>query len=182
MWGAIIGIIAEIKHCEAAGATIAAVTMAYVCIDTMAYLSMPAGQTSQTRSDFIAWVNTYLKGHPDQPYEYDGLDVYAARCSLLHAFSAEADLHRRDQNIRKFGYHDGGQHAFNPEVSPNLVIIGTASFLNDVVIAVESFIKACQQDNELRQLVESRLPAVYPTMPFPQLGQEPSVETDNTAE
>ena len=48
MWGAVAGIVAEIKHCESAGATMAAVTMAYVCIDTMAFLSMPSGQTSQS--------------------------------------------------------------------------------------------------------------------------------------
>lgn len=168
MWGGITGIIAEIKRCEAAGATIAAVTMAYVCIDTMAFPSMPSGQASQTRADFIPWVEAYLKGHPDQPYQYKGADVYAARCSLLHAFGAEADMHRRDPNIKKFGYHDGGLHAFDPDVSRNLVIIGTASFLNDVVIAVESFVRACEQDGELRGLVEARLPTVYQTMPFPQ--------------
>ena len=48
MWGAVAGIVAEIKHCESAGATMAAVTMAYVCIDTIAFLSMPSGQTSQS--------------------------------------------------------------------------------------------------------------------------------------
>jgi len=168
MWNAIAGIVAEIKRCESAGATMAAVAMAYVSIDTMAFLSMPSGQTSQTRADFIAWVNAHLKGHPSQPYEYDGTDVYAARCSVLHAFGSEAEMHRKDGTIRKFGYHDGGLHAFNPSVSPNLVIIGVASFLNDVVIAVESFMKACQADASLRGLVEARLPTVLQTMPFPQ--------------
>lgn len=170
MWQAVAGIVAEIKRCEAAGATMAAVTMAFVCIDTMAFLSMPAGQASQTRDDFITWVNAYLKGHPDQPYQYDGTDVYAARCAVLHAFGAEAQLHRNDRNIRKLGYHDGGLHAFNSDVSPNLVIIGVASFLNDVVIAVESFMKACEADADLRCRVEARLPTVFQTMPFPRHG------------
>ena len=170
MWKGVTGIVAEIKQCEAAGATMAAVTMAYVCIDTMAFLSMPAGQSAQTRSDFIAWVNAYLKGHPGQPYHYDGTDVYAARCSVLHAFGAEAELHRRDRNIRKFGYHDGGLHTFNPQVSPNVVIIGVASFLNDVIIAVETFMEACQIDAAMRGMVATRLPKVFQTMPFPQEG------------
>ncbi len=168
MWGALPDIVAQIKRCEAAGATMAALTMAYVCIDTMAFLSMPTNQRSQTRSDFITWVNTYLEGHPDQPYQYDGTDVYAARCSVLHAFGAEADLHRRDPNIRKFIYHNGGMHAFNPQVSATVVIIGVASFLNDVVIAVESFMKACEADAALRSRVEARLPTVFQSMPFPQ--------------
>lgn len=167
MWDAIIGIIKEIKKCESADVTIAAVAMAYVCIDTMAYLSMPESQSEQQKQDFIDWVNTYLKGHPDQPYQYDGTEVYAARCALLHTFGAEAKMHREDSNIKKFGYHNGGTHAFDPDISPNLVMIGTASFLNDLVIAVEGFVKACQEDEALRTRVESRLPSVNQWFPFP---------------
>ena len=37
MWNAITGLVGEIKRCEEAGATVAAVCLAYVCIDTMAY-------------------------------------------------------------------------------------------------------------------------------------------------
>lgn len=170
MWASLPGMVAEIKRCEAAGATMAAVTMAYVCMDTMAFLSIPVGQKSQTRSDFIAWVNTYLEAHPDQLYQYDGTDVYAARCSVLHAFGAEADLHRKDPNIRKFVYDDGGKHRFNDQVSPTLVIIGVASFANDVVIAVENFMKACEADGALRTRVEARLPKVFQSMPFPEGG------------
>ena len=160
MWNAVLGLVKEIRKCENAGATIAAVSMSYICIDTMAYLSMPESQTEQTRQDFINWVNDYLRGHPDHPYQYSGTDVYAARCALLHSCGAEAKMHRNDPTVKKFGYHDGGRHAFDPKVSPNLVIIGTASFLHDVVIAVKSFRKACQDDEELRHRVESRLPSV----------------------
>jgi hypothetical protein len=168
----LVDLVTEIKKCESAGATAAAVAMAFICVDTMAFLSMPTGQTSQTRADFIAWVDRYLKGHPSQTYQYRGIDVYAARCGLLHAFTAEADLHRRDPAIRMYGYHDGGRHAFNASISPNLVIIGTASFLNDVTIAVGNFLQASTTDADLRARVESRLPMVYATMPFP--GGSPS--------
>src|SRR5262249_57578437 len=105
-WEGIGGRGRELKGCEAAGATAAAVVMAYVCIDAMAYLSMPADKSEQTRQDFIAWVDGYLKAHPDQPYQYQGLDVYAARCAVLHAFGSEAALHRSDPHIRLFRYHD----------------------------------------------------------------------------
>lgn len=167
MWNAVLGLVGEVRKCEKAGATIAAVSMSYVCIDTMAYLSMPQSQTEQTRQDFINWVNDYMLGHPDHPYQYSGTDVYAARCALLHTFGAEAKIHRNDPAVVKFGYHDGGKHAFDPEVSPNLVIIGTASFLNDVVIAVESFTKACQEDEGLRHRVESRLHTLHQYFPLP---------------
>ncbi len=55
MWEAAVkGIIAEFKKCEEAGITVAAVAMSYVCIDTMAYLSMPDGQEVQTDGTMTA--------------------------------------------------------------------------------------------------------------------------------
>lgn len=166
MWGAIKGLIDEIKTCEKAGATTSAVTMAFVCMDTMAYLSLPAGHETQGKADFIAWVDAHLKGHEDQPYQYRGLDVYGARCAMLHAFGSESDFHEKNENAKRFGYHDGGKHAYDPAVDERLVIIGTASFLNDVVHAVSAFLEVCKTDADLRGRVEGRLPKVLATFPI----------------
>jgi len=160
MWAGVLGLIQEIKKCEAAGATTAAIAMTYVCIDTMAFLALPAGREIQAGDDFITWVDTYLKGVPEHPYQYRGLDVYGARCAILHAFGSEADFHQRNLDAKIFGYHNGGKHALNPQVSERLVIIGTASFLDDVVRAVGAFLEACKTDPDLRARVEGRIPKV----------------------
>lgn len=165
MWKGISGLLAEIKRCEAAGATTAAVAMAFVCIDTMSFLALPEGRDKQGRTDFITWVDTYLRGHEDQPYQYRGIDVYGARCALLHAFGSEVDFHQQYPDAKKFGYHDGGKHAYGPAQDEHLVIIGTASFLNDVVHALGEFLEACKANAELRTRVESRLPKVLATFP-----------------
>lgn len=165
MWNSVSGLVAEIKRCEDAGATTAALALAFVCIDTMAFLALPADRDKQGRADFIAWVDSYLKGHKDQPYQYRGLDVYGARCALLHAFGSEVDYHRQCPDAKKFGYHDGGKHAYDPAQNEHLVIIGTASFLNDVVSAVKAFCQACIADPDLRARVEGRLPKVLATFP-----------------
>ncbi len=166
MWNGFGELIQEIKKCEAAGAVTASITMAYVCIDTMSFLALPAGRESQKREDFIAWVDTYLKGMPEQPYQYRGLDVYGARCAILHAFSSEVNFHQQNPDTKIFGYHNGGLHAFNPAESERLVIIGTASFLNDVITAVGLFFETCKTDLDLRSRVESRLPKVLATFPI----------------
>tara|TARA_E500000318_G_C3564436_1_gene215005 strand:- start:510 stop:1073 length:564 start_codon:yes stop_codon:yes gene_type:complete len=165
-WDSIVGIISEIKRCEAAGVTVAGVAMAYICIDAMAYLSIPEGQKTQTKTDFISWTNKYLEADPEQIYQYAGDDVYAARCALLHTFAAEAERHHKDQNLKIFGYHDGGRHMFDQSKHPRLVLIGTASFLNDVALAVDKFMKSCQHDSSLRQRVESRLPSLLKMLPL----------------
>ena len=165
MWNAIKGLVDEIKICETAGATTSAVAMAFVCMDTMAYLSLPAGREKQGKDDFIVWVDTYLKGHEDQPYQYRGLDIYGARCAMLHAFGSDSDFHEHNRDARKFGFHDGGKHAYDPAVNERLVIIGTASFLNDVVNAVCVFLEVCKEDADLRARVEGRLPNVLAAFP-----------------
>lgn len=166
MWNGVKALVAEIKRCEQAGATTAAVAMAYVCIDTMAFLSLPADREIQGKTDFIAWVDAYLKGHQDQPYQYRGLDMYGARCALLHAFGSDADFHEKNPDAKKYGYHDGGKHAYDPAVDDHLVIIGTASMINDVLHAITAFMGACKADPDLRQRVEGRLPKILATFPI----------------
>jgi hypothetical protein len=166
MWQAIGQMIEELKRCESAGAQVAAVALVYVYIDTLAFLAMPEGQDRQTRSDFIAWVNAYLRGHPNQPYKYRGIDVYGARCAVLHSYGTEADFHARNPDARRFGYSDGGLRAFAPTIDKNLVIIGIPSFINDMLHAMAKSIQACKNDPALRARAEKRLPTVLTTLPF----------------
>jgi hypothetical protein len=166
MWDGIKALVAEIKTCEQVGATASAVAMAYICIDTMAFLSLPVDRVTQGRADFIEWVDAYLKGEPEQPYQYRGIDVYGARCAVLHAFGSDVDFHEKNVDTKKFGYHDGGKHAYDSTVDDRLVIIGTASFINDVLHAVTAFMDACQADPGLRKRVETRLPKVLATFPI----------------
>jgi hypothetical protein len=164
-WAGITGLVRELKRCEEAGHLTGALVLAYVCIDTMAFLSLPVGRSEQTRSDFIAWVDAYLRAHADQPYQYRGIDVYAARCAVLHAFSSESERHAKDPNTRIFGYHSGGKHSVNPAKWPRIVMIGTQSFFNDIVLAVEAFLKDCEADADLRTRVAARVPKVLQLFP-----------------
>jgi hypothetical protein len=166
-WKSITGLVTELKRCDQCGITTASVAMAYICIDALANLARPIDKQKVTRTDFKEWVDTYLKAHPEQPYQYRGKDVYAARCAFLHTYGAEAELHDEDPDTIKFAYHDGGKHQYDPNVEPRLVLIGTKSFINDVVIAVETFLRKCQSDEVLRQRVESRLVKVLQVVPYP---------------
>lgn len=78
----IVDLVSEMKRCDECGITSASVAMAYICIDTLANLARPLDKPRVTRADFRDWVNEYLKGHKEQPYQYRGKDVYAARCAF----------------------------------------------------------------------------------------------------
>lgn len=166
-WQALVHMVDEIKRCDENNITTASIAMSYICIDALANLSRPVEKEKATRKDFIDWANNYLTSHPDQPYKYRGKDIYAARCALLHTFSAEAKLHEDDSDTIKFAYHDGGIHYFDPEVDPQLVLIGAKSFTNDVVIGIGKFMDACGAEPHLMGLVTSRLDKVFNKVPVP---------------
>jgi len=165
-WAAVSGLVAEIHMEEGAGHLMGGLALSFICMDTIAYLSRPAGQATHTRAEFISWVDKYLRGHHDQPYQYRGLDVYAARCAVLHTYGSKAALHRADPSTKLFGYHDGGRHMHDPNENARLVLIGLLSFLNDVRIAVGEFMKDCATDPALRELVEPRLGSLLTHLPL----------------
>lgn len=165
-WAAVSGLVAEIHREEGASHLMAGLALSFICLDAMAYLSRPAVQAAHTRAEFIAWVDTYLKGHQDHQYQYRGLDVYAARCAVLHTYGSEAALHRADPSIKLFGYHNGGRHMHDPNENSRLVLIGLLSFLNDVRIAVGEFMKDCAANPALRELVEPRLGGLLTHLPL----------------
>lgn len=176
----LVQMIEELKKCEKAGATTACLMQIYVYIDTLAYFGMPVTKDKNTRSDYIEWVDKYLKGHNEQPYQYCGKDVYGARCALLHTFSSEADYHSQNQGVIKYGYHDGGRHEYSPEINPTLAIIGVASLVNDFEIAVSDFLKDIKTriaDVNEKNVLQTRLNKILITMPFPSLNtKEPKVD------
>lgn len=165
-YSAINQLVLEITKCEAAGIYLAALALCYIAIDTMAFLSMPKGQENTTKKDFIVWVDQYLKGHSDQPYEYRGADVYAARCAVLHTWGAEASDHRKDSSIKLFGYTTGGRHLINPDHSTRLVLIGLVSFIDDVPKAISSFMKYAIHNEELRSRLDARIEKVMSQSPI----------------
>src|ERR1035438_9510843 len=71
----------------------AAVILIYSGIDAMAFLNMPAQQTDVTGGDFVRWVDRYV--HFPCQEQVSGLDLYGARCSVLHAHGARSNLSRR---------------------------------------------------------------------------------------
>src|ERR1700730_12721886 len=81
----------------------AAVKLIYAGIDTMASLGIPDTQTDVTREDFVKWCERYI--HFRCKEQLSGLDLYGARCSVLHAHSAISRLSRQGK-CRMLGYAD----------------------------------------------------------------------------
>jgi hypothetical protein len=69
---------------------IPALTLLYSVVDVAAGLSNREMQQRAGRHAFIKWVDKYVV--PDSTLGCTALDLYAARCGLVHGFSATSDL------------------------------------------------------------------------------------------
>jgi hypothetical protein len=70
----------------------AAVTLIYSGMDAMAFLNMPSRQQDVTGKDFISWADRYIS-FPCRE-QVSGLDLYGARCGVLHAHGIKSKLSR----------------------------------------------------------------------------------------
>jgi len=64
----------------------------YSAMDILAWLSLPQSKNDVRRDDFMAWVDKYLL--PKANLNCSAIDIYAARCSIVHSYSSESELSR----------------------------------------------------------------------------------------
>jgi hypothetical protein len=66
--------------------------LTYSAIDILAWLNRPASHPDVVKSDFTSWIDLYLL--PDSNLSCSSLDLYAARCGIVHSYQAESKLSR----------------------------------------------------------------------------------------
>lgn len=157
----IMNLYQEACTAQDAGALVAALSMVFVGIDTMAWLSMPITQVDVKRDDFCRWVNAYLKADSQQAYQYVGIDLYAARCAILHHYGTTAALHAGSNPPKEFGYMDNGPHLTD---GSNMVLISIAVLVHDFGGAIRKFFEVAQKDAALKARIDSRMRKLVNTM------------------
>lgn len=99
---------------------------------------MPLGQKDVEKKYYIAWVERYMKTSPNQLYQYEGIDVYGARCGIIHRYGVESRLSEQGK-CKIFGYHNGSEHHYKPSVRKDMVMISILRFINDFLKAWKIF-------------------------------------------
>jgi hypothetical protein len=82
--------VAAIRQCIDGKYWMPALVLIYCGIDTLANLSRPAEKAESSRADFIAWCEKYMECQ--DRLEVSGVDLYGARCGVVHAYSSESSL------------------------------------------------------------------------------------------
>ena len=96
----------------------------YSGIDTMAWLNLPESLDPEsgevvtrdvTGSDFIKWVDDFLL--PSPGLQCNAIDLYGARCGLVHTHCAESSLSRK-RSAREilYAYGDRGVEALQKSI------------------------------------------------------------------
>jgi hypothetical protein len=127
----VIDLVEAIEDCRAKGRILPCLTLLYSGIDIVASLEAKPGESTQ--SAFVSWVDRYLlKG---QCFSCTALDVYAARCGIVHTFTPESRL-RQSGKARVIAYAWGNADATALEKSGKLLGDDfSAVHVNDLVRA-----------------------------------------------
>lgn len=152
----------DIKKAQKSGAIGGAVILTYSAIDAMAFLSMSLKQKEVTKKDYIAWVEKYMSTDENQDYQYRGIDLYGARCGIIHRYGVESRLSESGA-CKIFAYNNGSEHYFNPKINNSLVIISTIRLINDFMHGVKAFMADMRRDPRLKSRVDSRLCSLFMT-------------------
>ena len=73
------------NHCR-----MPALILIYAGVDIFASLSRPDNKDKATRQDYIDWCEKYIS--PKSNLSCTGLDLYAARCGIVHTYTMESQL------------------------------------------------------------------------------------------
>jgi len=126
-----------IRSCLDASFAEAALALLYSGIDTLAFLRAPAGAKEVKGHDFTEWCDRYMV--PFLHSAVTGIDLYGARCGVLHTSSAASGL-GRDGRAREVWYRFKGRVGVNLLTNtpqPSLVL--------DIEVLVDAFGRGSQQ-------------------------------------
>ena len=134
-------------------------------IDAMAYIAMPAGQYDVTRDDFVKWAEQYIKFPCSE--QLTGLDLYGARCAMLHSYGTASKL-SREEKCRQVGYMDKSvpEVRFAPNVSNDLVLVSVPALAEAFFSGVDKFLVHMFEDRKKAPIAEQRLKNLVQAIPL----------------
>jgi hypothetical protein len=151
------GLLEAIRLCRSRQLTIPALMLLYATIDGMAWCARKNDDHDVTEEDFKAWVERYMfEANP--PGHLSSVDLYAARCAMLHGQIAES---RKSKHAaaREVHYHSAGGCGLVPVFglnTPQPPVSVDIDFLCDAFEqAVAKFRAAIAADADLSTRVEA---------------------------
>jgi hypothetical protein len=157
------------QHIEAVGLCVRdglagpALVLTYVGIDAFGMLGRPVRRPANSRKDFIAWAERYMISPRGLPFS--GLELYGARCGVLHTLGAESKL-SEEGRIRRIFYAHGDRDpgpvnaklAWVAKTRPDLdaVMVKVTDITDAFILGVANFGRDVDSDPALQAVVIER--------------------------
>lgn len=150
----------------------AAVILVYSGIDAMAHLGMPASRDTVVKDDFIEWCNRYIQFACRE--KISGLEIYSARCSVLHTYGVESSLTRK-KDCRRILYADDcvPEIRFSVDVAPKDVQVSVVALVNAFFDGIDRFLVDLFADPKRASVAEQRLRWMLVLVPVTPSPEEP---------
>lgn len=161
VWRGARGMRAGIRACEEARCVVSTLTLVYASIDALAALTRASREDRTTRRVFLAWVEKYLL--PEftiRHLELTALDLYAARCGVVHTYGPSSDLARAGQAkllIYKWRHIHRPDDPLLAERAREATVIEIDDIVDGLDRAVLRFEAEIASDNDLRSRVEGNI-------------------------
>lgn len=132
----------------------AVILLTYAGIDAMATLDLPADKAEIKRDDFIDWCDKYMQFKNGV---VTGLELYSARCAMLHSYGSESSL-TKQRNVRQVGYTaGGGSEVMTKAEVTSLVLVSVEGLAFAFLDGVAKFLKHLKYSPDKRKLLPERL-------------------------
>jgi hypothetical protein len=147
-----------IQLCLSSRLQLPALVLIYCGIDVMGNLSRPEHQMEKTRTDFIRYAERYMSCA--QRLGVSGLDLYAARCGVLHKYTMDSRL-TAEGKARRIIYAWGDK---SPEEANKVlrtlgrreVAVKIEELGESFVTGIEAFMAALKEDAHFTAIVQQR--------------------------
>jgi len=121
----------------------------------------------KTRSYFIRWVDKYILAHGR--FDVTALDLYAARCGMVHEFSPDSDLYR-DGKARRISYSWGNASVQKVKgsitsLSHDIAAIHLNEFTNAFMRGIPNFMDDLGKDRAAQERAEEVRSAWFTRLP-----------------
>ena len=149
----LIGLLESVEDCLAKRRILPCLMLLYSGIDVIA--SLETGKAS--RSVFIRWVNKYLLKAAS--LSCTALDLYGARCGILHTFSAKSDMSAQGQ-AREIVYAWGNAKAADLAAASialgrNDCVLRLRDLINAFRVGLADYLEEVMKDDKRKQKLEA---------------------------
>jgi hypothetical protein len=147
---------------------VSAITLIFSSIDSLAALNRPVNQQSTDRNAFISWVEKYIR--PEKLLGCSALDIYAARCGVLHTYSSESDLSMSGRARQLIYEWQGGPKADESIPTPQESLAVKVEELHNVFReSVREFLIDLETDENTKSRVNRHLASLLCYTPWPKM-------------